>query len=103
MKHHALFSSKDKSKKKYCRLLQFLLGALKVKPQAVNLSTVVSYYLQGELTTKPGKLEAVDGDLFVQHNISYAVMHGRLIVRLVWLNDIFSTNCLKESFVNAKT
>ena len=31
MKHHALFSSKDTSKKKYCRLLQFSLGALRVR------------------------------------------------------------------------
>ena len=31
MKNQALFSSKDKSKKLKCRLLQFLFGALKVK------------------------------------------------------------------------
>ena len=30
-KNQALFSSKDKSKKLKCRLLQFLFGALKVK------------------------------------------------------------------------
>ena len=30
MKNQALFSSKDKSKKLKCRLLQFLLAALKV-------------------------------------------------------------------------
>ena len=30
MKNQALFSSKDKSKKIKCRLLQFLFGALKV-------------------------------------------------------------------------
>ena len=30
MKNQALFSSKDKSKKSKCRLLQFLFGALKV-------------------------------------------------------------------------
>ena len=30
MKHQALFSSKDKSKKSKCRLLQFLTGALRV-------------------------------------------------------------------------
>ena len=29
MKHRALFSSKDKSKKLKCRLLQFLFGALR--------------------------------------------------------------------------
>ena len=31
MKDQALFSSKDKSKKLKCRLLQFLFGALRVK------------------------------------------------------------------------
>ena len=31
LKHQALFSSKDKSKKLKCRLLQFLFGALRVK------------------------------------------------------------------------
>ena len=31
MKHHALFSSKDKSTKIKCRLLQILYGALGVK------------------------------------------------------------------------
>ena len=31
MKNQALFSSKDKSKKLKCRLLQFLCGALRVK------------------------------------------------------------------------
>ena len=30
MKNQALFSSKDKSKKLECRLLQFLFGALRV-------------------------------------------------------------------------
>ena len=37
MKSQALFSSKDKSKKIKCRLLQFLFGALRVKN---NNSTV---------------------------------------------------------------
>ena len=32
MKSQALFSSKDKSKKLKCRLLQFLSGALRVNP-----------------------------------------------------------------------
>ena len=31
MKNQAVFSSKDKSKKLKCRLLQFLFGALRVK------------------------------------------------------------------------
>ena len=36
MKHQALFSSKDKSKKLKCRLLQFLFGALRVKIPSVS-------------------------------------------------------------------
>ena len=32
MKNQALFSSKDKSKKLKCRLLQFLFGALRINP-----------------------------------------------------------------------
>ena len=41
LKHQALFSSKDKSKKLKCRLLQFLFGALRVKPglEWIRLST----------------------------------------------------------------
>ena len=35
MKSQALFSSKDKSKKLKCRLLQFLFGALRVKLRLV--------------------------------------------------------------------
>ena len=31
MKNQALYSSKDKSRKLKCRLLQFLIGALRVK------------------------------------------------------------------------
>ena len=33
MKNQTLFSSKDKSKKLKCRLLQFLFGALRVEPR----------------------------------------------------------------------
>ena len=36
MKNQALFSSKDKSKKLKCRLLQFLFGALRVKLNSVQ-------------------------------------------------------------------
>ena len=36
MKHKALFSLKDKSKKLKCRLLQFLLGALRIKLSALT-------------------------------------------------------------------
>ena len=40
MKKQALFSSKDKSKKLKCRLLQFLLGALGVKADHLILFKV---------------------------------------------------------------
>ena len=36
MKNQALFSSKDKSKKLKCHLLQFLFGALRVKIPSVS-------------------------------------------------------------------
>ena len=36
MKNQALFSSKDKSEKLKCRLLQFLCGALRVKPWSLT-------------------------------------------------------------------
>ena len=37
MKNQALFSSKDKSKKLKCRLLQFLFGALRLKTSRLKL------------------------------------------------------------------
>ena len=37
MKNEALFSSKDKSEKLNCRLLQFLFGALRVKPTLLKV------------------------------------------------------------------
>ena len=42
MKNLALFSSKDKSKKLKCRLLQYLFGALRVKciPTSKNLASI---------------------------------------------------------------
>ena len=36
MKNQALFSSKDKSEKPKCRLVQFLFGALRVKLDKVH-------------------------------------------------------------------
>ena len=39
MKNQALFSSKDKSKKLKCRLLQFLFCALRVKDKIVIFSS----------------------------------------------------------------
>ena len=37
MKNQALFSSKGKSKKLKCRLLQFLFGALRVKRKVLSV------------------------------------------------------------------
>ena len=37
MKKQALFSSKDKSKKLKCRLLQFLFGTLKVNNKNIEM------------------------------------------------------------------
>ena len=45
MKNQALFSSKDKSKKFKCRLLQFLFGALRVKHFA-QIATLVPHERQ---------------------------------------------------------
>ena len=43
MKNQALFSSKDKSKKLKCRLLQFLFGALRVKDK---FYVQINYYFR---------------------------------------------------------
>ena len=42
MKNQALFSSKDKSKKLKCHLLQFLFGALRVKKISNGLELIHS-------------------------------------------------------------
>ena len=42
MKTQALFSSKDKSKKLKCRLLQFLLGALRVNEEMMKIIQALS-------------------------------------------------------------
>ena len=42
MKNQALFSSKDKSKKLKCRLLQFLFDPLRVKPDGNILENSLS-------------------------------------------------------------
>ena len=51
MKNHTLFSSKDKSKKLKCRLLQFLFGGVSVNthnigiyPKAMRKSTRLPYF-----------------------------------------------------------
>ena len=42
MKNQALFSSKDKSKKLKCRLLQFLFGALRIKQLELQIKLSIS-------------------------------------------------------------
>ena len=44
MNNQALFSSKDKSKKLKCRLLQFLFGSLRVKVENFTLRIHVSLF-----------------------------------------------------------
>ena len=46
MKNQAIFSSKDKSKKSKCRLLQFLFGALRVRirTEYKNILLDLSHY-----------------------------------------------------------
>ena len=43
MKNQALFSSKDKSKKLKCRLMQFLFDALRVKSTVRGQSLLIIY------------------------------------------------------------
>ena len=47
MKNQALFSLKDKSKKLKCCLLQFLFGALRVKPWPADLADQCSISTEG--------------------------------------------------------
>ena len=61
MENQALFSSKSKSKKLKCRLLQFLFGALRVKyswafPRTAMPQNSLCYYCQYQLrsSTKLG-------------------------------------------------
>ena len=46
MKNQALFSSKDKSKKLKCRLLQFVFGALSVKSYITLLSLNIPIFIK---------------------------------------------------------
>ena len=56
MKLQALFSSKDKSKKLKCRLLQFLFGALRVNDNCLALVPVLFTSEQEAAETANGKL-----------------------------------------------
>ena len=59
MKLQALFSSKDKSKKLKCRLLQFLFGALRVNDKCLALVPVLFTSEQEAAETANGKLTLV--------------------------------------------
>ena len=48
MKNQALFSSKDKSKKLKCRLLQFLFAALRVKLGTYKIMTIIVLKMETE-------------------------------------------------------
>ena len=52
MKHQALFSYKDKSKKVKCRLLQFLFGALRVNHTYMSPISLASSALTTRLRIK---------------------------------------------------
>ena len=64
MKNQALFSSKDKSKKLKCCLLQFLFGGLRVKVEG-SRHKITEIYLQSNITLF--KLKTVLLVLFSAH------------------------------------
>ena len=71
MKNQALFSSKDKSKKIKCRLLQFLCGALRVKSnKRLTLLTYGLFMTRNVhiLFFPLGKLLACDSKWFTLHD-----------------------------------
>ena len=45
MKHQALFSSKDKSNKLKCRLLQFLFGTVRVKATGKRITCTYEVFI----------------------------------------------------------
>ena len=47
MKNQALFSSKDKSKKLKCRVLQFLFGTLRVNRKTQEFNNALVVYQSG--------------------------------------------------------
>ena len=59
MKNQALFSSKDKSKKLKCRLLQFLFGALRVKIFESRCQLMLVDFKTGNIFFSPH--DVVDG------------------------------------------
>ena len=53
MKNQALFSSKDKSKKLNCRLLQFLFGALRVKRGCIEDNSKTIFLISQNICCDP--------------------------------------------------
>ena len=74
MKNQALFSSKHKSKKLKCRLLQFLFGALRVN----HTFSLLLLYIKSSMLTF---LSASNGSVFA-YNVSENVMYGLLTTSL---------------------
>ena len=62
MKHQAIFSSKDKSKKNRCRLLQIFIGALTVKWKCPNW-----YFYANEKVSK----ENLAASVFLIYSVSW--------------------------------
>ena len=54
MKNQALFSSKDKSKKLKCRLLQFLFGTLRVNLHCT--AVMIVYSSSSDIPSEPFEL-----------------------------------------------
>ena len=60
MKNQALFSLKYKSKKLKCRLLQYLLGALRVKSKFIpSLLPPAEFYLLKKIQSTPQRVYPV--------------------------------------------
>ena len=77
MKNQVLFSSKDKSKKLKCRLLQFLFGALRVKKfsPASRRAILLSLLLVPGVTTKGNHMYV----LFLSNGLENSSTFGSII------------------------
>ena len=72
MKNQALFSSKDKSKKLKCRLLQFLFGALMVK--YINATKTIRFTESTKESIKPINIKIIRKTLniyFLRFSVFY--------------------------------
>ena len=89
MKNQALFSSKDKYKEFICRLLQFLLGALRVKK---HLKFSHLHYHHIKLYTQfigpqSGTLQKKSSYAYLKFRVLYDCIERRRgrVVRAAWL------------------